>query len=49
MPSQWASGRKSNDPTHLGKLVDALAADIDERTIHEYCALLRERSRGQPA
>ncbi|MFJ1599925.1 aldo/keto reductase [Streptomyces sp. NPDC088261] len=39
----------TNDPTHLGELVDALAAEADERAIREYRGLLRERLRGQPA
>ncbi|MGW1977283.1 hypothetical protein [Streptomyces sp. NPDC001889] len=37
-----------DDPAHLGELPDALAAEPDERTIHEYRTLLRERSMGQP-
>ncbi|MEU6502755.1 aldo/keto reductase [Streptomyces californicus] len=39
----------TDDPAHLGELLDALAAEPDERTIHEYRALLRERLTGQPA
>ncbi len=32
----------TDDPAHLGQLLDALDAEPDERTIHEYRALLRE-------
>ncbi|MDP9950356.1 MULTISPECIES: aldo/keto reductase [Streptomyces] len=39
----------TDDPAHLDELLDALAAEPDERTIHEYRTLLRERSTGQPA
>ncbi len=38
----------TDDPAHLGELLDSLAAEPNERTIHEYRALLRERSTGQP-
>ncbi|MER0240829.1 aldo/keto reductase [Streptomyces sp. HSW2009] len=38
----------TNDAAHLGELLDALAAEPDEQTIHEYRTLLRERSMGQP-
>ncbi|MFE4665700.1 aldo/keto reductase [Streptomyces sp. NPDC056716] len=37
----------TDDPAHLGELLDALDAEPDERTIHEYRTLLRERSMGQ--
>ncbi|MGW4204437.1 hypothetical protein [Streptomyces sp. NPDC004726] len=39
----------TDDPAHPGELLDALVADADERTIHEYRVLLRERSSGQPS
>ncbi|MFI1014244.1 aldo/keto reductase [Streptomyces sp. NPDC020965] len=39
----------TDDPAHLGELFDALAAEPDEPTIHEYRTLLRERPTGQPA
>ncbi|MFJ4962669.1 aldo/keto reductase [Streptomyces sp. NPDC088729] len=38
----------TDEPAHLAQLLDALAAEADEGTIHEYRALLRERSSGQP-
>ncbi|MFH8803030.1 aldo/keto reductase [Streptomyces sp. NPDC017936] len=39
----------TDDPAHLGELVDALTGEVEERTVHEYRGLLRDRSRGQPA
>jgi len=39
----------TDDPAHLGELVDALAGEVEERTVHEYRRLLRDRSRSQPA
>ncbi|MFJ4774146.1 aldo/keto reductase [Streptomyces uncialis] len=39
----------TDDPAHLGELLDALAAEPDERTIREYRALLRERLISQAA
>ncbi|MFG2134151.1 aldo/keto reductase [Streptomyces sp. NPDC048751] len=38
----------TDDPAHLGELIGALAGEVDERAIHEYRNLLRDRSRGQP-
>ncbi|MFB9347793.1 aldo/keto reductase [Streptomyces heliomycini] len=38
----------TDDPAHLGELVDALVGEFEERTIHEYRGLLRDRSRDQP-
>ena len=39
----------TDDPAHLGELVDALAGEVEERTVHEHRRLLRDRSRDQPA
>ena len=39
----------TDDPAHLGELVDALAGEVEERTVHEYRGLLRDRSRDQSA
>ncbi|WEH34986.1 hypothetical protein PZB75_17455 [Streptomyces sp. AM 4-1-1] len=39
----------TDEPAHLAELLDALAAEADEETIHEYRALLRKCSSGQPA
>ncbi|GAA3375657.1 hypothetical protein GCM10020367_44310 [Streptomyces sannanensis] len=39
----------TDEPAHLGELVDALAGEVEERTIEEYRRLLRDRSRDQPA
>lgn len=39
----------TDDPAHLGELVDALTGEVEERTIREYRKLLRDRSRAQPA
>ncbi|MFG2489882.1 aldo/keto reductase [Streptomyces caniferus] len=39
----------TDGPAHLGELVGALAAGVDERTVQEYRRLLRDRSRAQPA
>ncbi|ARI53998.1 hypothetical protein A6E92_18790 [Streptomyces sp. S8] len=38
----------TDDRTHLVELLDALVAEPDERTIHEYRVLLRERLTAQP-
>ncbi|GAA4902562.1 aldo/keto reductase [Streptomyces coeruleoprunus] len=38
----------TDEPAHLGELVGALAAEVDEQAIHQYRSLLRDRSRGQP-
>ncbi|MGC5365611.1 hypothetical protein ACPXCE_28730 [Streptomyces sp. DT24] len=39
----------TDEPAHLAELLDALAAEADEETIHEHRALLRKCSSGQPA
>ncbi len=39
----------TDDPAHLGELVDALTSEVEERIVHEYRRLLRDRSRDQPA
>lgn len=39
----------TDEPAHLGELVDALTGEVEERTIQEYRRLLRDRSQGQPA
>ncbi|WP_340378710.1 aldo/keto reductase [Streptomyces sp. SS7] len=39
----------TDEPAHLGELVDALAWDVDEVAIHEYRDLLRSRAGGQPS
>ncbi|MFJ2025696.1 aldo/keto reductase [Streptomyces sp. NPDC087897] len=39
----------TDEPAHLAELLVVLAAEIDEGTIREYRALLRQRSSGQPA
>ncbi|MFE0794381.1 MULTISPECIES: aldo/keto reductase [Streptomyces] len=37
----------TDEPTHLGQLVGALAGRVEERTVQEYRRLLRDRSRDQ--
>ncbi|MDF3141589.1 MULTISPECIES: aldo/keto reductase [unclassified Streptomyces] len=37
----------TDDPAHLDELIGALAGEVDERAIHEYRNLLRDRLRGQ--
>ncbi|MFZ4238584.1 aldo/keto reductase [Streptomyces murinus] len=39
----------TDEPTHLGELVGALAGQVEERTVQEYRRLLRDRSRDQSA
>lgn len=39
----------TDEPTHLGELVVALAGQVEERTVQEYRKLLRDRSRDQSA
>ncbi|MEV7750550.1 aldo/keto reductase [Streptomyces griseofuscus] len=39
----------TDEPTHLGELVGALAGQAEERTVQEYRKLLRDRSRDQSA
>lgn len=39
----------TDEPTHLGELVGALAAEVEERTVQEYRKLLRDRSRDHSA
>ncbi|MFC8854268.1 aldo/keto reductase [Streptomyces sp. NPDC057144] len=39
----------TNEPTHLGELVDALVGEVDEGAVREYRRLLRDHSCGQPA
>jgi aryl-alcohol dehydrogenase-like predicted oxidoreductase len=36
-------------PNHLSELVGAMGGKVEERTVQEYRALLRDRSHGQPA
>ncbi|GAU65233.1 hypothetical protein SSP35_01_05710 [Streptomyces sp. NBRC 110611] len=38
----------TDEPTHLGELLGALAGKVDERAIREYRSLLRDRLRSQP-
>ncbi|WP_413757961.1 aldo/keto reductase [Streptomyces sp. MMBL 11-3] len=37
----------TDEPAHLGELVDALAGAVEERTVQEYRSLLRDRSHDQ--
>ncbi|MFF9002771.1 hypothetical protein ACF1GW_33765 [Streptomyces achromogenes] len=37
----------TDEPTHLGELVGALAGQVEERTVREYRRLLRDRSGDQ--
>jgi aryl-alcohol dehydrogenase-like predicted oxidoreductase len=39
----------TDEPTHLGELVGALAAEVEERTVQEYRKLLRDRSHDHSA
>jgi aryl-alcohol dehydrogenase-like predicted oxidoreductase len=38
----------TGEPARLGELIGALVGEVDERAIHQYRSLLRERSPGQP-
>ncbi|MEV6319422.1 aldo/keto reductase [Streptomyces sp. NPDC051776] len=39
----------TNEPTHLGELMDALDSEVDELAVREYRGLIRARTHGQPA
>ncbi|WP_407110398.1 aldo/keto reductase [Streptomyces sp. DSM 116494] len=39
----------TDDPAHLGELVESLAGEVEGRTVDEYRKFLRDRSRDQPA
>jgi aryl-alcohol dehydrogenase-like predicted oxidoreductase len=39
----------TDEPAHLGELVEALAGGVEERTVQDYRSFLRDRSRAQPA
>ncbi|MFF7532081.1 aldo/keto reductase [Streptomyces bobili] len=49
LPRVGAVAVGSDEPAHLGELIEALACAADERVINEYRSLLRDRLRGQPA
>lgn len=49
LPKVGAVAVGTDEPAHLGELVGALAVEVDERTVQEYRALLRDHSRRQPA
>ncbi|MER6129832.1 aldo/keto reductase [Streptomyces sp. NPDC001795] len=48
LPHVSAVAVGTDEPTHLGELTDALAGEVDERAVHEYRSLLRDRLRTQP-
>ncbi|MER6682738.1 aldo/keto reductase [Streptomyces olivaceoviridis] len=47
LPSVDAVAVGTDEPAHLGELVGALAAEVDESAVDGYRCLLRERMRGQ--
>lgn len=49
LPEVAAVAVGTDNPDHLGDLIDALACEADERAVREYRHLLRKRVRGQPA
>ncbi|CAL9306421.1 hypothetical protein SUDANB135_04067 [Streptomyces sp. SudanB135_2055] len=48
LPRVRAVAVGTNDPAHLGELVDSLADEVEEGAVQEYRRLLRAHSRGQP-
>ncbi|MFE1770249.1 aldo/keto reductase [Streptomyces sp. NPDC059008] len=48
LPRVSAVAVGTDDPTHLGELIGALAGQVDERAIRDYRSLLRGRLRSQP-
>lgn len=48
LPGACSVAVGTDEPAHLGQLVDALASEVEERTVQEYRSLLRDRSRSQP-
>ncbi|MFB7931057.1 aldo/keto reductase [Streptomyces sp. NPDC056039] len=49
LPRAHSVAVSTDDLAHLGELVDALAGEVEERTVQEYRSLLRDRSGSQTA